>query len=133
MISFQGVRDTQEIYSNKHQTCETPFNNYHVCKKSGLRASARKVSLSHICQDFNKDFQSEFVFVIIRRSNYGVLHVVDVGTRYSETSFASRRPAKPKASLPKAIWIHRHGALTFFSADKELIRNTMERFSLVII
>lgn len=57
---------------------------YEVCLKSGPTVPSRKISLSHVNQDFNDEIQTDFIFIRIREKIYTVINFCDTGTAYSE-------------------------------------------------
>lgn len=99
-----------------------------VCARSGLPAPCRKISLTHVCQEFNQEVQADFMFANIRGTKYCVLHIVDTGTRYSEATVVSNRSCAIMASEMETVWILRHGAPKRFSADSEFTKGPLKRF-----
>lgn len=81
-----------------------------------------------MCENFNKEIQSVFMYASIHFSKHCFLHVVDTGTGYSETKIANQRSSESMASLLELIWTHRHGTPFSFSADNELTIGTMGKF-----
>lgn len=99
-----------------------------VCPKSGVPLASRKISLKHVCEEFDEEIQANYTFVIIQTTKYCVLHVVDTVTSFSETSIASQRTTEEMTALIETIWICRQGCSKSFSADSEFIRGPMKRF-----
>lgn len=73
-----------------------------VCARSGPPKHSKKVSLTHVCKEFNQEMQVDFMFADVRNSKYCVLHVVDTSTAYSETPIVSKRSADIMANRMEA-------------------------------
>lgn len=114
--------------STATRICRAVVDNFSVWKRFGLPEISRNISLTHIFKAFNNEIQADFMFASVRSTKYCVLHVVDTGTEYSETSIKNSRSAEAMASLLEIIWINLHGTPTSYSAESELTRGPMVQF-----
>lgn len=95
------------------------------CVMTGLPAPTKKISLSHINEDFNNEIQADYTYLNIRGQVYPALHVADTGTGFSEIKLVKSRRAEEMISVLDEIWIYTHGAPAYLSADDEFNRRPM--------
>lgn len=125
MVNLLCRSGCQEGYTRK--ICKKVVLNCLVCQQSGLPAQSKKISLTHTCEAFNVEIQTDFMFADIRSSKHCIIHIVDTGTGYSETSIVVQRSAHVMASMIEILWIHIHGAPKFFSAHSEFTKSPMKK------
>lgn len=99
-----------------------------VCQKSRSPQPSEKLSLSHYCETSNQELQTGSMYVEIWEAKCCVLHDVDTGTAFFETSIANKQSAGCMAILLKSIWIHRHGAPVSLSTDAEFTKASIRKF-----
>lgn len=92
------------------------------CALSGPPAPTKKISLSHVNEGFNVEIQSDFTYLTVREHVYTSIHIVDVGTGFSEIKIVDTRRADRLIEELDAIWICAHGAPEALSGDDEFNR-----------
>lgn len=112
-LTEEVEREIIEVY----RACE-------LCCRSGQPAASRKISMTHVNQEFNEELQMNFTYVDIRDSKHVVLHIVDAGTAYSETAIVGDRRIATAIRAIEEIWLKRHGTPVAISADDELDATT---------
>ena len=90
-----------------------------VCAKNGAPKHSRKVSLTHVNEEFNEELQLDSLFPNIRRARVTVINLTDAGTGYSEFGIAPNRSMAAIITLIETLWICRHGTPKIISADDE--------------
>lgn len=99
-----------------------------VCAKNGRPKSSRKVSLTHVNQEFNQEIQVDFLFVYISGKKYCILIITDTGTGYTELSIAADRSMSTIILLLETEWICHRGAPAAFSADDEYNKSALRTY-----
>lgn len=105
--------DVEKEIEEVHHACE-------ICAQSGQPEPSRKISMTHVNEGFNEELQIDYTYVDIRDRKHVVLHIVDAGTAYSETSIVADRRISTAIKVIEEIWLNRHGAPVSISADDEL-------------
>lgn len=93
-----------------------------VSAQSGSPTHSIKISLSHVNQAFNDDFQADFTYVKILDKNYTLVHYVDPSTVYSEGATVHDRKRITIVQEFYKLWINRHSTPNYFPADDEFNR-----------
>lgn len=114
--------------SDLQKASKTIVDTYLVCARFRLPLISKKLSVSHVCQSFDRKIQADFIFVEIRNLKYFVLHFINTGTKYHECRIVRKRSNKKMTSVTKTIWILRHGAPHRVSAGSEFSKNVMKKF-----
>lgn len=107
--------EVEKAIEKVSRECET-------CARSGRPPPSKKLSLTHVNQDFNDEVQGDFTFVDIRGRKYTVIHYTCTGTSYSEASIVENRRWTTLVNELDKIWIFHHGAPAKLSADDEFNR-----------
>lgn len=110
------------------EACEKVFQSCEICVSSGRPCNSKKISLSHINEDFNEELQADFMVVYIKEKKYFVLNIVDVGRRYGERMIAESRGAAHLMEMMETEWTYHHGAPKRFGADPEFCKRFFEIF-----
>lgn len=113
----------------------TVANECPSCAMSGTPAPSKKLSINHINQDFNEEVQVDFTYLSLGGKTHTAIHVVDVGTAYSELRMVDSRRADKLIDNLDLIWFYHHGMPTLLSADDEFnrqpIRTALKERSIV--
>lgn len=67
----------KEASDKVYQACD-------ICASSDRTHHSKKISLSHINEEFTEEIQADKTVVHINGNKHFVVNVVDIGTRYSE-------------------------------------------------
>lgn len=111
-----------------HNAIEEVSKSCPLCAASGHPLPSKKASLSHVEQHFNEHLQADFFWIEIRGTKYVVLHAVDAGTGFSETTIVPARSASEMAAGLEIIWINRRGFPSTFASDYEFNSKQMNLF-----
>lgn len=87
----------------------------------------QKIFLTHINEVFNQKIQADFMFAEKRSTKYCVLHIVDTMKGYSETSTVKKRSCGIMTLTLQTLWMHRHSAPKYSSADNEPYTKSNEK------
>ena len=117
----QLTTELSEACGRVHEACE-------VCVSTGRPAHKRKISLTHVNEEFNQSLQADFVIVYIRGKKHEVLNMVDAGTNYGERAIARKRTAEVMREIFESHWIYKHGSPASFSADPEFTRPVLTKY-----
>ena len=127
------ARDMKEICNRAgvlnpilSQSLELVAQKYTSCKRSGRPLHARKVSFTRVLSEFNDHVQVDFLF-IRELQNLPILHMVDVGTRFSATSLMSSRDIEDASRMIKTRWFDVHGPPRIHSGDPEFDNRVIRR------
>lgn len=115
----------------KQNVCQEIGNNCNVSSHPRPLASAQKLSLPLACQAFNEKIEADFIYLVICKTKYCFLHVVDNDARYSKSFTFNERYTERMINLLKVIWFLRHGAFKEISADVEFTKSKMLSFPLM--
>lgn len=66
--------------------------------------------MSNVNQEFNEEIQLYYTYCDIRDSKHVMIHLVVVGTVYSETTIVNDRSISTATGEIERIWLNRHGA-----------------------
>lgn len=105
----------------------TVTENCASCAMTGPPSPSKKISISHVNEQFNSEIQADFTYFRIRGEIYPALHVVDVGTGFSEVRLVETRRADNLLSELDMAWIYAHGSPDVLSADDEFNRPTIRK------
>lgn len=122
------LSDAGRLDEGAKRACEEVFKACPICATTGRPAQHRKVSLTHVNEEFNQELQADFTIAYIRGAKYEVLNFNDTGTRYGERAIATTRSADTIRHLFETKWMYHHGAPQRFSADPEFCRPVLRRF-----
>ena len=104
------------------------FGACEICAKNGRPLPSKKVSLTHVNQEFNVELQIDFLFPTVRGCKRTVLNMTDTGTNYSELMLCESRTAEAMIQAIETTWIYKHGAPGAISADDEFNCATLQQF-----
>lgn len=113
-------KELQNAITNTCEMCE-------VCAKTGPPAHSKKLSLTHVNQNFNDEIQADFLFAKIRNETFTVIHYVDTGTAFSEGTVVTDRKASTVITQFDALWLYKHGAPNALSGDDEFNRRPITK------
>ena len=108
--------------------CEEVHNSCDICASSGRPAHRKKVSITHVNEEFNVSVSADFLVAYIGEHKFEIINIVDMGTNYGERTIVSRRTADEMKHKLETDWLYHHGAPQEFSADPEFTTPTLKRF-----
>ena len=119
--SLRMLMDRNGLWDNKlHQHVQEVCKKCSICVRTGRPLPSRKVSLSHIPGEFNSTVGVDFFFWNRDEAHtVPCLHVMCMGTSFSEAEPISTREMSRSASAFETLWLHQHGRPVNVGYDPE--------------
>lgn len=121
-------KDANMMTDELEQAIVKVFTACEICTKNGRPKPSRKVSLTHVNEEFNQELQMDFFYSEIKGKRRTVMNITDTGTAFTELSIADDRTMKTIIRTIESIWIHSHGAPVAVSADDEYNRAPLKNY-----
>lgn len=99
-----------------------------ICATAGRLLHARKVSLTHVNEEFNEEVQMDLLYCSVRDIRVMLINMNDAGTGYAEVFIIKNRKSSTITTCIEIGWINRHGAPRSMSADDEYNTNPIRTF-----
>ena len=99
-----------------------------ICARTGRPKPSKKISLSHVNEQFNREVQIAFCYVKIRGNQEVIYMITDTGTAYAEGCIARSRNLEHVIFLLEQMWFLRNDAPNALSADDEYHKQRLNKY-----
>lgn len=120
--------DSVMLTPNISKACDKVHDSCDICASSGRPKIKKRVSLSHINEQFTQEVQADFTVAYAGSEKLNILNIVDLGTNYGERIIAPDRKAATMMTLFEKNWIYHYGEPKSFSADPEFTQGFFQDF-----